>query len=114
MRARVQRFTVPVRWAAPQAIAQAVGLGWLYGKAIAGDNGAVRYGYPSISTRAKYAGYAFPPQLFTGYDARKVAAGAIRPDPASYPGDSVSPATASDPMSRALETITLGGQGVMR
>lgn len=115
MRPRVQRFQVPVRWAAPQAIATALGLGWLHGKAIRGDNGTVRYGYPSIQTqRSKYAGYAFPPQIFTGYDPRKVAGGLIRPDPASYPGDSMSKATADSPAYRALEAITFGKQGVIQ
>lgn len=83
MKPQVNTYSVPVRSAAPQAVAIARGLGWLYGKAIRGDNGAIRYGYPAIGTRQKYQGYAFPPQLFTGYNPGKVAGGAVRlPTPA--------------------------------
>lgn len=112
MRPRTTRYEVPVRWAAPQAIALARGLGWLHGKAIngsTGGNGAIRYGYPSIHTqRTKYAGWVNPPQLFTGYDPGKVAAGLVRPDPARYPGEALSPATAASPLARAMATATFG------
>jgi len=109
MRPRIQIFHTPVRWSAPQAIALARGLGWLHGRAIAGDNGTIRYGWPSVMTqRTKYAGYTSPPQLFIGYDPAKVAAGLVRPDPASYPGDSLSPATAASPLARAMATSTFG------
>jgi hypothetical protein len=108
-------YRTPVRWAAPQAIALARGLAWLHGKAIdgsPGNNGSIRYGWPGLDTdRTFYKGYAFPPQLFSGYDPAKVAAGLIRPDPASYPGDSMSPATAASPLNRAMETATFGVTG---
>ena len=106
MKPRVLIFRTPVREAAPQAIAIARGLGWLFGKAIKGDNGTIEYGYPSIQTqRTKYAGYAFPPQIFTGYDPRKVAAGFIRPDQASLPGEPIGPGTS--PLSRAMQGVTI-------
>lgn len=112
MQPQVTNYKVPVRSAAPQAIRLARALGWLYGKAIRGDNGAVRYGYPSISTqRTKYAGYVNPPQLFLGYDPARVAAGFIRPDPASLPGDSMSPAAVRSPLMSAMHNVTVSQQG---
>lgn len=111
MRPTTQAYRTPVRWAAPQAIAIARGLGWLHGKAIRGDNGAIRYGYPAPGTRASYQGYAFPPQLFAGYDPAKVAAGLVRPDPARYPGETLSPSAADGPLARAMATATWGVTG---
>jgi hypothetical protein len=108
MKPEVTAWRVPVRSAAPQAIALARGLGWLYGKAIRGDNGAVRYGYPGLDTnRGRYSGYAFPPQAFRGYDPRKVAAGTARPDPAGFPGESVS-SRSDTALMRAMDTVTWG------
>ena len=108
MRPQVEVFRTPVRAVAPQASAIARGLGWLYGKAIAGDNGAIRYGYPGLdSDRARYSGYAFPPQLFTGYNPANVAAGTARPDPAGFPGESISSAN-DTPLQRAMATVTWG------
>jgi hypothetical protein len=108
---QVTVYRTPVRSAAPQAIWIARALGWLYGKAIKGDNGAVRYGYPGLDTnRTSYKGYVFPPQIFTGYDPGKVAAGFIRPDPASLPGDSTAPAAARSPLARAMHAVTVSQQ----
>lgn len=107
MKPNVTEYRVPVRSVAPQAIALARGLAWLYGKAISGDNGTIRYGYPGLSTdRTRFSGYAFPPQAFVGYDAGKVAAGAARPDPASFPGESISPTETA--MQRAMHAVTFG------
>lgn len=103
-----QTFLTKVRWAAPQAIGQASSLGWLYGKAIAGDNGAVRYGAPGVwGNRSKYNGYAFPGQLFTGYSARRVATGAIRATPAGLPSTSSPDTLLSSPLSMAMRTVTV-------
>lgn len=102
-------FRTPVRWAAPQATGMARALGWLYGKAIAGDNGAIRYGGGPgdlQAQRSAYTGYAFPPQLFTGYDPRKVAAGAIRATPAAYPATTTPAGVLSSPLARAMESVT--------
>ena len=108
MKGQVTVYRVPVRWAAPQATGLAKALGWLHGKAIAGDNGAVRYGGPGSiqAQRTFYTGYAFPPQLFTGYDPRKVAAGAIRNTPGAFPATSTPAGVLGSPVSRALEAVT--------
>jgi hypothetical protein len=107
MQPQVVGYRTPVRASAPQAVAIALGLGWLYGKAIRpGQNGATRYGYPSISTqRAKYAGYVTPPQIFTGYSARRVAAGSVRATQAAYPSTSTPAAAAASPLSRTLQMV---------
>lgn len=108
MRPQVTVYRTPVRWSAPQAIAQAMGLGWLFGKAIRGDNGAVRYGWPGLDTdRTMYKGYVDPPQLFVGYNPSKVAAGVVRPDPAALPGDSLSAAASTSPLARAMSSLTI-------
>lgn len=111
MRPVVQSYRVPVRWAAPQAIAVARGLGQLLGRDIKGERGTIRYGWPSIQTqRTAYKGYVFPPQVFTGYDPRKVAAGFIRPDPASLPGDYSVASEQRSPLEAAMANITLTQQ----
>jgi len=106
MRPKVTTYAVPVHEAAPQAIAIARGLGWLHGKAIKGDNGAVRYGWPAIGTRNNFTGYAFPPQIFTGYDPRRVAGGAVR---VSTPALSTSTTPVSEnysPLQQAMANVT--------
>jgi hypothetical protein len=105
---RTTTYRTPVRWAAPQAIAQATGLGWLFGKAIRGDNGFVRYGYPALGTRAKFTGYAFPGQLFIGYTARRVAGGAIRVTPSGLPSTSSADSQLASPLVQAMRTVTVG------
>jgi hypothetical protein len=106
MRPRVVIYRTLVRAAAPQAIATALGLGWLYGKAIRGDNGTVRSGYPALGARNKYAGYARPPQIFTGYTARRVAGGSIRAGGAGLPSTNAPPTILSSPLQQALATVT--------
>jgi hypothetical protein len=105
---RTTNYRTPVRWAAPQAIAIARGLGWLHGKAIAGDNGRILIGYPAIASRAKYAGYVFPAQLFIGYNARRVAAGAIRVTPSGLPSTSNAASTLASPLVQAMSNVTAG------
>ncbi len=108
MQPQVTTYRTPVRSAAPQAIWIARALGWLYGKAIKGDNGSVVYGYPGLDTnRSSYKGYVYPPQLFIGYDPQKVAGGFVRPDPASLPGDSTAPAAARSPLQAAMQSVTI-------
>jgi hypothetical protein len=71
--------------------------------------GTVRYGQPSIGTRGKYLGYANPPQLFTGYDPRKVAAGTFRGAPGALPS-TTSPVTAlNNPLQRNLFNMSPDG-----
>lgn len=104
-------YAVPVRAAAPQAVAQAVGLGWLFGKAINGSeggNGAIRYGGGPgdiQAQRSNFTGYAFPPQIFKGYSARRVAAGAIRNMPASMPSTSTPDSLLASPLQRAMAAV---------
>jgi hypothetical protein len=105
---RTTNYRTPVRWAAPQSIAQAVGLGWLYGKAIRGDNGHVIIGYPALGTRQKFTGYAFPGQLFIGYSARRVAGGSIRVTPSGLPSTSSSAGQLASPLVQAMRTVTVG------
>jgi hypothetical protein len=106
---RKTTYRTPVRWAAPQSIALARGLGWLYGKAINGtDNGTVRIGYPAIASRQKYAGYVFPAQLFIGYSARRVATGAIRLTPSGLPSTSSTASTLASPLMQAMQNVTSG------
>lgn len=101
-------FLTKVRWAAPQAIGIASALGWQQGRAIAGDNGATRIGYPAVSgTRAKYNGYAFPGQLFIGYTARRVAGGSIRLTPGALPSTSSPDTLLSSPLQMAMRTVTV-------
>jgi hypothetical protein len=111
MRPRVVEYQTPVRAAAPQAVAIALGLAWLQGKAIRGDNGSTRYGWPGMDTqRTKYAGYVTPPQIFTGYSARRVAGGSIRATPAALPS-TTNPVTVT-PLMRSLAAVSaqqLGG-----
>jgi hypothetical protein len=101
-------YRTPVRWAAPQAIAIARGLGWLHGKAIKGDNGGILIGYPAIASREKYAGYVFPGQLFIGYSARRVAGGAIRVTPSGLPSTSSTAAQLASPLAQAMRNVTTG------
>lgn len=105
MRPQVITYTTPVRAAAPQAVAQAVGLGWLFGKAIRGDNGATRIGYPGIGMRNKYQGYVFPPQIFRGFTAGKVAGGAIKLTPAGLPSTQAPDTLLASPLTRAMATV---------
>ena len=107
-RPRKDTFLTKVRWASPQSIGQASALGWLYGKSIAGDNGATRIGCPAVAgTRAKYNGYAFPGQLFIGYSARRVAGGSIRVTPAGLPSTSSPDTLLSSPLQMAMRTVTV-------
>lgn len=106
MKPQVTTYSTPVRSAAPQAVAIAKGLGWLFGKAIRGDNGAVRYGYPQIGTRAKYQGYVFPPQIFTGYDPGKVARGAVRVATPALSTNTVPQTENYSPLQQAMANVS--------
>lgn len=106
MKPQVQTYTTRVRAAAPQAIAIAQGLGRLFIRGVDGQTGTVRYGYPAIGTRAKYQGYAFPPQLFRGYDPRKVARGAFRGTPGALPSTSSPTTLMNNPLQNAMATVT--------
>lgn len=103
---RVDHYDVPVRAAAPQAIFIARALGAIFGRGINGHTGTVRYGYPGLGDRAKYGGYANTPQLFIGYDPKKVAAGAFRGAPGSLPSTSGPSTLLSSPLQRSMATVT--------
>ncbi len=111
MRPLVITYRTRVRAAAPQAVAIASGLGWLYGKAIngsAGGNGAIRYGLGAgdiQAQRTSYPGYVFPPQIFTGHSAKRVAAGAIRNTPPGLPSTNVPDTVLGSPLARAMATV---------
>src|SRR5258708_12576634 len=84
-------------------------LGWLHGKAIAGDNGAVIYGGPGSiqAQRTYFTGYAFPPQIFTGWNPRLVAGGRARVANPAMPttGGGQPVGVRQSPLSRALEAL---------
>ena len=83
---RVDRDVTPVRHANPVSVFMAAALGALHGRGINGETGTIRYGYPQIGMRAKYQGYANPPQMFVGWNPSRVAAGAVRPTLGGLPG----------------------------
>jgi hypothetical protein len=112
IRPLVQVYRTPVRGASPLATSMAGRLARLLGRGINGHAGTVRYGQPAPGTRQKFGGYASPPQLFTGYDPRRVAAGAFRGAPGSLPATSPPGAPGASPLQRAMATVTsrqLGG-----
>ncbi len=86
IRPQVLHYSTPVRAAHPLAQRIASALGSLYGRGINGNTGTIRYGYPQIGMREKYAGYVFPPQMFIGWNPANVAAGTIRPTLGQLPG----------------------------
>lgn len=100
----VDTYTVRVRQAAPQAIGIARALGALFGHGINGATGTTRYGMPAIGTRAKFSGYAVPPQLFIGYNPARVAGGSFRGSPAHLPA--TSNLNASNPLLRSMAAVT--------
>lgn len=111
IRPRVDIYTVPVRWAAPQAIGLARMLGAMTGRGINGRAGTVHYGSPDIGTRSNFTGYADPPQLFTGYDPRKVAGGGYRGAPRGLPSTSAPASAITDPLLRSMATVTNAQNG---
>jgi hypothetical protein len=113
MRPQVDIYRTPVRAAAPQAIGLARALARLFGGEDLRGAGTVRYGQAQIGTREKYAGYANPPQLFIGYDPRKVASGAVRNQPGALPSTNSPTTLLNSPLQASLTTIT-NGQGARR
>lgn len=111
MRPQILDYRTRVWGSAPQAVQIARGLGWLFGKAIKGDNGAIRIGYPAIASRQKFAGYAQPPQIFTGYTAAKVAGGTVRVAPAAMPSVQAPIGMGANPLVSAMATVSAGQMG---
>jgi hypothetical protein len=107
-RPRTERVTVVLRDPHPVSVYMATALGRLYGRAIAGDNGAFRYGAPGLSTnRSKYGGYAFPAQMFVGWNPKRVAAGAVRYTPQRLPATSPTDPT-DNPLRNAVAMVSAG------
>lgn len=102
------RATVTVRAPHPVSLYMAASLGRIYGRAIAGHNGAFRYGAPGVATnRTKYGGYVYPPQMFMGWNPRRVAGGAIRYKPGSLPATAPND-PADNPLRNAVATVSAG------
>lgn len=94
----------------PVSVYMASALGNIYGRAIAGFNGAVVYGYPGLDTnKTNYQGYAAPQQMFMGWSPRRAAGGSILPTPSQLPATSP-PATSDNPLLSAVAMISAGDQ----
>jgi len=107
-RPQVDVYRTPVRAAAPQAIGIARALGAMLGRGINGHTGTIRYGYPALGDRNKFAGYANTPQLFMGYDPMKVARGAFRGAPGALPSTSNPTTLLNSPLQASMATVTAG------
>lgn len=90
-RPRTHRVTVEVHEPHPISVAMASVLGTLHGRGIKGDTGTVLIGMVTPSGPGKYSGYVNPQQLFTGWNPRKVAGGAIRSNAQGLPGTQAPP-----------------------
>lgn len=94
----------------PISTYMASALGNIYGRAIAGHNGAVVYGYPGMDTNmGAFKGYAAPQQMFLGWNPRKAAGGSVLPTPAQLPATSP-PAATDNPLISAVATVSAGDQ----
>lgn len=105
MRPQRIRRRITLNGVAPQTVALNLGLGRLYGHGINRRTGTIRYGQPAIGTRNNFTGYAFPPQLFTGYSAKRVATGAIRATPPALPSTTTPDTLLQSPLTRAMATV---------
>jgi hypothetical protein len=109
MRPRIATYRTRVWQAAPQAVAIVTGLARRDVAGISGHTGTRRYGYPSQQTqRTKYAGYVNPPQMFIGYTAKRVAAGAIRATPPAIPTSTQPWSVTGSPLMQAMATVSAG------
>lgn len=102
----VDVYSVPVRSASPQAIGIARGLAQAFTRTSLRGAGKVRYGIPAIGDRAKFAGYALPPQIFIGYNPLKVAGGSFRGNPGSLPSAGGPLSALNSPLQRATAAMT--------
>jgi len=107
-RQRTARVSVTVRQPHPVSQYMASALGEIYGRGINGHAGAFRYGTAGLATnRTKYGGYVYPPQMFVGWNPRRVAGGSIRYKPGSLPA--TAPNDPNDnPLTNAVATIAAG------
>lgn len=101
---QVDHTTTRVRHANAVSVWMASSMAVLFGRGISGHRGTIRYGYPQIGMRAKYQGYANPPQLFIGWNPHRVAGGAVRPHPGGLPGGQA-PYTDIGPLLAAVSRV---------
>lgn len=103
-------------WHAPHPVSvfSAAALGDLYGRGINGHAGTISTGASRAAAGAAadpatgYAGYAQPPQLFTGWNpAAQAASGTPIRDPGGLPGTSL-PLGSASPLDTAMVTIMQG------
>jgi hypothetical protein len=109
---KVYKRVVRVPAADPIGTSMAVRLNGLYGQAVAarqGSNGAIRYGWPGVqSQRVKYAGYAAPPQAFSGYNPWRTPSGHPATMGMGLPYTSPPPGTTYTTMESATAAIAGG------
>lgn len=103
---QVDHYETPVRAAAPQAIAIARALARAFTRTSIRGAGVTRLGEPAMGTRRKFQGYANTPQLFIGYDPRKVAGGTFRGQRPAIPSTAAPITTLNTPTMRAMATVT--------
>lgn len=101
---RKDKQATEVRHANVYSVWMANSLGNLYGHGINGHTGTIRYGYPQIGSGMKYAGYAFPQQMFIGWNPHRVATGAVRPHAGGLPGGQA-PYTDVGPLLAAVSRV---------
>jgi hypothetical protein len=107
-RLRRRSVTVVLRDPHPVSVYQATALGQIYGRAIAGHNGAFRYGTAGLASQmTSFKGYVAPPQMFIGWNPKRVAGGAIRVHPSQLPTTSPSDPT-DNPLRNAVNAINAG------
>jgi hypothetical protein len=114
IRPKVVHYAVPVHAAHPVSVGMISRLSALYARGINGNTGTIRYGYPQIGSREKFAGYAFPPQMFTGWNPRLAGAGTVRPTPGQLPGSQAPYANTSPLLGQMLALTGPGDLGVLR
>jgi hypothetical protein len=106
-RPQVLQYRTPVWAAHPVSQWMASAIGRIWGKGISGGRGTIIYGYPQIGMRAKFQGYAYPQQMFTGWNPSTVAGGRIIPSPGGLPGTQA-PYANTSPLLAAVANIPTG------
>lgn len=105
---RKTKVTVTRRDPHPVSQYMASALGALYIRGINGNTGAFRYGTPSLSTQmTNFKGYTNPPQMFLGWNPKRVAGGAVRYTPQRLPAGAPSD-PGDNPLQNAITTISAG------
>jgi hypothetical protein len=105
IRPKVEKATTTVRYPHPIGVATVSSLNGQAGEGIKGHRGTIRYGWPAPGTRAKYGGYVNPPNLFIGWNPRRVAAGTVQAQPGRLPA-SAAPSGTYSPLVAAMANVT--------